>query len=758
MKKQSKRLLLLLTVLLNVIIICNWVSAAGMIIAHPRKHPYPRPRPRPVSPFVLDVKSHHVDVKINGRSAKTYIDQVFYNPTSRRVEGTYLFPIPEGAVIKDFSMYIDGKEYPAELLSAEKARKIYEDIVRKQLDPALLEYQGRGLFKVSIFPIQPYSERRVKISYTEILPQDNGTVEYVYPLNTGKFSVSLLKEVSINVELSSPEKIKNIYCPTHEAEVVRKGSRQAKVSYEKQNVKPDTDFKLYYHTDKSKIGMSMLTYKRPDEDGYFFLSLAPDFQISKDEIEPKDITFVLDVSGSMAGDKLRQAKKALLFCIENLNKGDRFEIIRFSTEAESLFKKLTEVTEKGLKKAREFIKKLRAMGGTNIEEALELALLMKRNSRHHSDSGIQRPTIIVFITDGKPTIGMTDENSLLGKIKRHNNSSTRIFTFGIGEQINTHLLDKITEMTKAFRSYITPEEDIEVKISNFYQKIQSPILTDLELFFGENIEIFRIYPKDLPDLFKGSSLTILGRYKGSKEASVTLKGKAKNKIRSFKFQVSFFRENEKNDFIPALWASRRIGFLLDQVRLHHREKELIDEITHLARSYGIITPYTSYLILEDEKNLVRRNIIRRSDQTLGNVIPQSSPLLEKNEEAFNSMKKRSGAGSVRSSKELQSMFQADNIEVARPGKKRLQYKDKDNKMQNVVNQVRNVQGRAFYNSGSFWVDSKIQSWKYGKAERIQFAGKEYFDFMKKNPDTAGFLALGRNVRFVWNERVYEIVE
>ena len=741
MKKQR----LILLFLLAYSIICSNVFGDGFIIITPP----PRPRPVRISPFLLDVRYHHVDVRINGQTAQTFIDQVFYNPSPRRVEGTYLFPVPKGAVIKKFSMFIDGKEYPAELLSAEKARKIYEDIVRKQLDPALLEYQGTGLFKVRIFPIEPHSEKRIKISYSEILNKDNGTVEYLYPLNTEKFSGVPLKEVSINVQLNSTDKIKNIYCPTHEVEIIRHGQKKAKISYEEQNVKPDIDFKLYYNTDRSKIGMSVLTYRQEGEDGYFFLSVAPDFEIDKNEIEEKDIAFVLDVSGSMAGEKLDQAKKALLFCIENLNKGDRFEIIRFSTEAESLFKKLTKNKKESINKARKFVKELNAIGGTNIEEALELALSLKNNNRLY---------IIVFITDGKPTIGETKENKLLKKIKKANNSRIRIFTFGIGNEINTHLLDKITEMTRAYRSYISPEENIEIKISNFYQKIQSPVMTGLELTFGRNIEVLKSYPKELPDLFKGSSISVIGRYKGEGETQIVLKGKIKNKKKIFKNQFVFCRADEKNDFIPSLWASRRIGHLLDHVRLHGKEKELIDEITQLAKIYGIITPYTSYLILEDEKDLVQRDEISPLDQTLRAVVPKASNFLRKNKKAYSDMMEESGAGSVQASKELQSMVNAENFAHAQQGKSRLGYKDKENNAQNVLNQVRYIQGRAFYNSGSFWVDSYIQAKKPLRTRQIKFADKEYFKLIKKYPEITPFLALGRNVRFVFNNKVYEITD
>ena len=757
---QTKRIKMIMVVLLVFGFSLSIYSDGFIIIPPPRPRPRPIRPPRIHTPFPLEVRYHRVRVDINGQVAVTNIDQEFYNPTRWRLEGYYLFPIPRNAVIKKFSMTIDGKETEAELLDAKKARRIYEDIVRRQRDPALLEYSEMGVFKVRIFPIEPHGKKRVKMSYHEVLSKDNQTIEYMYPLNTEKFSAKPLKDVSIHVEVKSSESIKNIYCPTHKAEIIRKGEDRAVVGYEEKNVKPDRDFKLYYTTDNKQLGFSLLSYKKENEDGYFFLSLSPGFGAKHEKITEKDITFVLDVSGSMAGKKLKQAKKALLFCIENLNKGDRFEIIRFSTEAEALFRDFSSVTEKNLQQAREFIDHLQAIGGTNIDEAITMASKMKKREG--------RPYMIVFLTDGKPTIGETDEDSLLKKIKKTfeeaGRSMPRVFTFGIGHDINIHLLDKITEMTRAFRSYISPDEDIEIKVSNFYSKIQSPIMTDIELRFGRGISVSKTYPIHLPDLFKGSSITLLGRYRGHGDASVVLTGRVKNREKEIKFDApggfrsSSDKESEKNDFIPSLWAARRVGYLLDQIRLHGKERELVEEITHLARTYGILTPYTSYLIVEDEKDNVRRRVIREEDQTLGQIAGESRHLSRNIRKEYSDMRLKSGAPSVRASREVQQLNVADNFVQTQLGKKRLNFTDKEGSIRNLAQQVKNIQGRAVYNTGKFWVDSQVQLQKSQTVNRIQFASDGYFKLLKKEPQSAQFLALGKNIRFVMNNTIYEIYE
>jgi len=534
--------------------------------------------------------------------------------------------------------------------------------------------------------------------------------------------------------------------PTHPIDVFNKDSHNAVISFEEENTKPDIDFKLYYNTNNDDIGLSLLSYQTGKDDGYFLLTASPSFIIDDDKIDDKDITFVIDVSGSMAGEKMRQAKRALLYCVNNLNPGDGFDIIRFSTEAYSLFDSIEDANETNIKIAEKFIENLKPVGGTNIEEALSLALKENKSSN--------RTHLIIFVTDGKPTIGETNDEFLLKKLANSNKSKTRIFTFGIGNEINTHLLDKITEVTKATRTYISPDEDIEIKISNFYDKVQSPVLTNLSLTFGGGIKIFQSYPKNLPDLFKGSSITVFGRYTGSGSKKITLRGTLKGKKKSFTINPKFVTGNDEYDFIPQLWASRRIGFLLDQIRLNGEDKELVEEVTLLAREHGIVTPYTSYLIMEDEEIRVRRNELADDFQTL----PPAPELRKETEGDYDAMKQKSGDKSVTVSEEFQGLYQASNYSETKQGSGRMNYKDDNGYERNLTQQVKNIRGRAVYQSGKFWVDSELQKRKSKNEKRIQFNTDEYFKLLNDKPETSQFLALGQNVRFYFDDTFYEIYE
>ena len=719
------------------ILLSNNLFADGFIVI-------PRPNPLP-NPFPLEVVYHNVNVKIEGQSAITKIDQSFYNPSNFQLEGFYIFPIPKGAIVNDFTMEINGRETKAELLDSEKARKIYEDIVRQMRDPALLEYSEQNIFKLRVFPIEPRSEKKISISYSQILESDNNLFEYIYPLNTEKFSAKPLKNVSVKVDLKSNEQLTNIYCPTHNVDVVNKSDNHSIITYEETEVKPDKDFKLYFSRNSSQVGLSLLTYKSGNKDGYFLLSASPSIEIDRSNIEKKDISFILDVSGSMSGDKLLQAKKALLYCVENLNSGDHFNIIRFSTEAFSLFKEPESANNESRSSAKRFIDDLQAIGGTNIEEAFDLTFKNYKKS--------SRPHFIVFITDGMPTIGEMNDEKLAKRILNLNKDNSRIFTFGVGNEINTHLLDKLTDATKAWRTYVSEEEDIEIKISNFYDKIQSPVLSDLQLDF-ENIEVYQTYPKDLPDLFQGANLLVFGRYKNDGTAKVTLTGKLNGKQKEFYVLDEFSHSNDEYNFIPILWASRRIGYLLDMIRLNGENKELVDEVTSLAREHGIITPYTSYLIMEDEEIRIRGG---RLVEGLQSIAPK--PELKKlNEADYFSMHEKSGSRSIRVSEEFQDLNTATNFDQTLQGNKRLYYTDSRGQKQNLTSQVRNVLGRAVYQQDKYWIDIELQKQQTKNIKRIQFNSDEYYKLLNNEPETAKFLALGQYVKFYFNNVSYEVYE
>lgn len=779
-----------LTACLVVLTLCRFSLADGLIIIH---NP-PQPVPGHFAFAPLEVSFHHVNVTIENNVATTSVDQEFYNPNSQRLEGTYMFPLPSGGAIDKFSMDIDGKMMDAELLPADKAKSIYEDIVRRQRDPALLEYVGRDAFKVRIFPIEPNSRKRVKLQYSQLLKTDNGLTEYVYPLNTEKFSAKPLRTVSVKVDLKATTPIKNIYCPSHKTDIRRSGADGAVIGYEDRNVRPDTDFKLIWSQDKDPVGLNLLTWQTGSDDGYFLLMASPGMDVDRKMVQAKDICFVIDTSGSMAGPKMEQAKKALRFCLANLNAEDRFEIIRFSTESERLFNTLVPADKANLDKADAFVAAMKPIGGTAIQDAMDNAMrtfalksirpmlapgTVTPEQEQHAERLRTRPSVIIFLTDGQPTIGETNVDKLVDSATR-DAGSVKIFPFGIGSDINTHLLDRLADKTHAVSQYVLPSEDIEIKVSGFFTKIKEPVLSKLELRFGGDIKTSQIYPRELPDLYKGDTLTVFGRYSGSGPSAIRLRGVLNGEAKDFSNDVTFNKETVKHGFIPRLWATRRVGWLLDEIRLHGESKELKDEIVRLARDHGIVTPYTSYLILEDEQ---RRNVpvtLRtmselQSDRVASEAARDAYDSARKDSERLEVVGERAvensvAANSLKEGKYEQQAIQEYGLSKSSPGGGKVPaavsvsgvvttpttqpsgYKI----AQNYAQQARVVNGRAFYQNGTTWTDAKAQTVPNLKQQTIKFNSEEYYALILKHPDVAQWLSLGNEVDVVVEDTLVSV--
>ena len=755
------------TLLVLLAVATSSAFADGLIVIDDNPHFRPGPPWAPRYAFApLEVTYHHVNVKIDGQIATTSVDEEFYNPNSQRLEGTYLFPVPSGAQIDKFTMDIGGKEVQAELLPADKARRIYEDIVRKMRDPALLEYAGRDVFRVHIFPIEANSSKHFTLSYSQVLKSDSGLVSYLYPLNTEKFSAKPIKDVSVKVELESPTPLRTIYSPSHSVEIKRHGADRATVTYEASDVQPDTDFALYFAPEQKELGVNLLTTKSGDEDGYFLLLASPGTDVKQDQIIPKDVAFVLDTSGSMAGKKLEQAKKALKFCIQSLNDNDRFEIIRFSTDTEPLFDKLVEATDQNRIRANDFVKNLEAIGGTAIDDALTRALSL-RNDRE------DRPFVVVFLTDGQPTVGITDNDKILANVRKKNGNRTRVFCFGVGEDVNTHLLDNIAEQTRAFAQYVLPEEDLEIKVSNFFSKIKEPVLANPTLKFTGNVCVSKLYPSPLPDLFKGEQLIIVGRYSGHGSSAVVIEGTVNGQKKTFSQDVKFSGETAENDFIPKLWAARRVGYLLDEIRLHGENAELRDEVTELARKYGIVTPYTAYLIVEDE---TRHNIplALQSFQALSKDRDARQTAVDNWADFKNKVDGEKALAGARYGFKLKNAATlADNASGVVDANRALGYSvgvvgymnttPADAPAARLVQysqqgQGQFVTGRNAFQNGNQWMDSLVQRNQNAKHVRIQFNSPEYFALASSQPKALPWLALGQNVQFVLDNTIYDIYE
>ncbi|HLG93789.1 MAG TPA: VIT domain-containing protein, partial [candidate division Zixibacteria bacterium] len=398
--------------------------------------PPPRPVPVPLPyPHYLSIKDYDVKVKIPGQLATTTVEQVYRNSFPRMLEGTYLFPIPEGASISKFYLYVNGEEVPGEVLEATEARRIYEGIVRQMNDPALLEFAGCGLFRARIFPIPANGEAKIKLSYSHVLKPFAGLFEYKYNFGREEMVQTGVNNVGLEMQLSSNIALKNIYSPSHEVKIDRHGEKSAKVSWVDNAKEVGGDFVLYYAVSPKDIAFSLLT-DRQDGENYFMALISPEVKPSTTKTLAKDIIFILDSSGSMKGDKMKQAKEALQFSLWSLNPGDRFNIVDFDDQVRVFSEGMKAATSANLREAEQFVEQIEAEGGTNIAGALETGL-------NQLSSG--RLNYAIFLTDGLPTVGITNVEQILSMAKKANDTRVKIFDFGVGYDVNTHLLDKLAE-------------------------------------------------------------------------------------------------------------------------------------------------------------------------------------------------------------------------------------------------------------------------------------------------------------------------
>lgn len=557
-------------------------QAAGLLV----------PSDKTLPPFTM-VK-HKMTAAIEDQVAVTTVEQTYRNHTDRQLEATFIFPIPRGASVNKFTMWVDGKETSGELLDAKKAHQIYTDIVRRTQDPGLLEYLGNDMIRLRVFPVPPRGDQKVKVSFTAVAPKDSGVVEYTYPVKTDGKTTRALEEFGIQLSIKSQHPIQNVYSPTHAVTIHRKGENEVSVEFEKSQAILDKDFQLFYGVGKEEIGLTPLMFKPiTKDDGYFMLLVSPQTASGPMKRIPRDMVLVLDTSSSMSDIKMSQAKKALKYCLSQLEPGDRFGLVRFSTGVTKYKDSLVEMDPDQRERSTKWIDDLRTSGGTAIWPALEEALAMRSEDKSRSFT-------VVFFTDGQATVDETNPDRIVKNVAGKNSANTRIFTFGVGDDVNASMLDQLADATRGLSTYVRPAEDIETKVTSLYGKISHPVMTDVRLTAGSDIRLNEVYPPKLPDLFHGNQLVVIGRYTGSGHAAVRLTGNVGGEHKELVYDLAFPTKTEDGkDFVEALWARRKVGYLLDQIRANGESKELVDEVTTLAKKYGIATPYTSYLVVPD---------------------------------------------------------------------------------------------------------------------------------------------------------------
>lgn len=698
-----------------------------------------RPHRRGWAP--IDMTDYSLEVKVKDQVATINLSSTFRNPNQFQAEGTYLMSLPAGASVNDFTMTSGGKKMEAKLHDSQEARRIYQSYVRQYIDPGLLELVGTQLLRASIFPIPPGGTMSIEVSYQVMLESRDDLVQISLPFARHLTDASPIGRAKATVEIETTQAVKNVYSPSHAMDIAKRDDHHVTATFEATKVADKKDICLYYSTGKDPVGLSLLTFRDKNEDGYFALLASPQVEVDKSRIIPKDIVFVFDRSGSMKGDKIRQAKDALRYCIDNLGKADRFNILDFGTDVTKYADGLCEIDDTSLNRARRYIDGIQATGATNIDEAMTVACDMLKEDA-------ERVRMIFFASDGLPTQGERDLNRLLSKITGANKAGIRLFVFGVGTDVNTVFLDKLAADNNGAKDYVLPEEDIKSKVSSLYARTAAPMLIDVSIGFGD-VNIRDLYPRKVQDIFRGDQLVLFGRYKGSGPVVVTLKGKSGKEERVFRLEANLPDDDRAASYIPRLWAARKINFLTDQYRLGGTpDKEVIDEVVALAKKYGIVTPYTSFLILDD-------NGPNPDPAAPAEMLKKMGDLRDRAEGSGGAGKPGENRRAVEESKELEKGVTAQSADALDESARGM-FQGRVHGGRGVT-AMRQIDDKTFYLRDGVWMDATYVKKDDEKPVDVDFGSDAYFKLVDEKPVLAKAFALGDAVLVVHEGTIYRVM-
>lgn len=725
----------------------------------PHPHPRPIPTPTPIPVMEYKIKELNVEARLDRQIAKVQVSQSFVNTGNRTMEVCFVFPLPYDGAVDQLTLMVDGKEYEAKLMDKDAARAMYEQIVRRNQDPALLEWIGTGMFKTSVFPVPAGAERKVSLRYTQICRNSNGLTDFIFPMSTAKYTSKPVENVNVRIAIESDADIKNVYSPSHLIDTKRPDEKHAVITYTGKDVIPGNDFRLLYDVGAGKLGASVLSY-RPDggDEGFFMMLASPEIKAMTDDPQSKTVMFVIDRSGSMAGKKLEQAKGALKFVLNNLREKDLFNIVAYDSDVESYRPELEKFTDETRKSALGFVEGLYAGSGTNIDSGLKTALAQVKDA--------SRPNYIVFLTDGLPTAGVTNEAQIVANAKAANEGRVRVFAFGVGYDVNSRLLDAVVSQNFGQSEYVRPNEDIEDRVSKFYAKISAPVLTDAVAEFGfdgaateEGSPVSRMYPKGPFDLFAGQQLVIVGRYKKTGAAKVTIRGKVNGAEQRFDFPANFVEKSadSTNSFIEKIWAMRRVGEIIDEIDLKGKNDELVKELVALATKHGIITPYTSFLATEP-------NLALQRPREAASAASRSLDSLEK-ADGLGGFAERRAKGALKQADAPATAAapagDASNAAGKRGGQgfgeggRGYRYRDRADE-EVVVDTVRQIGPKTFYRRNDRWVDGNLTAEAEKNTVKVERFSKQYFDLVAKHGrELTQYLADDEPITLVIDGTVYE---
>jgi len=550
-------------------------------------------------------QSSDVRVELADRVLRYEITETFVNRGSRVGEADFMFPLPKGAAFQDLKLSINGELVAGETMNANQARQIYEEIVRRQRDPALLEWMGYGLLRARIFPIAPGEEKKVVVRFQTVAQREGDAlrIDYFRGARTSQRETNQQAEGRMSFVLTYPNDpmYGRAYSPTHSINEdpyasETSGDRSFASSYrgstrrvEIRDARGEVTLLIPIRRSTS-AAISLLANSPGNDDGFALITLSP--PAVQPRAVPRDLTFVIDVSGSMSGEKIEQARAAGKQILRSLSPMDRFRLIDFSSDVRTFRDNFSTATRENIRAAERYLDDLDAQGSTNISDALDEALSSPVQSG--------RLPIILFLTDGQPTVGERDASVIASNVAKHR-GSRRVFTFGVGADLNVSLIEQLALEGRGTASFVRPEESVERAVGIVASRLTSPLVTDVRVH-AEGVRLLKMHPSGPVDIFAGEDLVILSRYDGSGNAVVRFDGQTTNGPVSWSTRVYFPDRSRENPFVARLWATQRVGYLSAEKRKHGGSQEIDDEIRDLGERFGIPTEFSSYLVVEPGMN------------------------------------------------------------------------------------------------------------------------------------------------------------
>ncbi len=558
---------------------------------------------------VLEIKEHDVQVTINNGIAVTKVTQVFHNTEKRQVEALYTFPVPKGASVANFSMWINGKEMVGEVLEKQRAREIYNSYKQVRRDPGLLEQVDYRTFEMRIFPIGPDADQKVQITYYQELDYDHDTATYVYPLatvtrkgvdarTTGKFAIGF--------DVKSAVPIVELETPSHGTAfaIAKHSEAYWQANLESNGGSLAQDVVLACRVARPQTGMDLITSKRDGEDGFFCLTLTAGHDVAKEQ-DSMDYVFVMDVSGSMGAEgKLLVSKDSVAAFLNELSETDRFEIITFNLQPYLAFSQLQPATAANKQRALDYLSRQEARGGTVLQPAMTTA---------YKYASADRPLNVVILSDG---LTEQQERQVLLQQIQARSGNTRVFCIGVGNDVNRPLLEQLAADSGGLSAFISASDNFARQARAFRQKLMRPFATGLEIKI-DGVEVKDLEPLTVPNLYFGAPVRIYGRYRGGGTAQVALRGSVKGVEVKQTAQLEFPKADAANPEINRLWAWHRINALLKDADRKGDRSAVAPEIVRLGEDFSIVTEYTSFLVLENDAEYQRWKIARRNLESTG---------------------------------------------------------------------------------------------------------------------------------------------